>query len=284
MNEASEMKIRSLLPWFGAKRNLAPTIVEELGPHSAYWEPFCGSMAVLMAKPISSHETVNDLHSDLINLARIIQHQTEGPRLYRKLRRVLMSPDVLEAARSSLNSTDNPVDRAFAYFVDSWLGRNGVSGTQSSAPQSFAVRWSPNGGHGGRRLTSAVNSIPAWRRRMRGLTILNMDAFEILGKIKDFSGVAIYCDPPYLVKNARYTYDFTADDHRRLAELLNRFKRARVVVSYYDDPRLAELYPSPDWTQRKIKINKALANAQSPATKATAIEVLLVNGPSYASD
>lgn len=36
------------------------------------------------------------------------------------------------------------------------------------------------------------------------------------------------------------------DDHARLAKELLRFKRARVVVSYYDDPRLAELYP--DWT------------------------------------
>ena len=71
MTEAAEdiPKIGAIAPWFGSKRSMAPIIVSELGPHSAYWEPFCGSMAVLMAKPPCIMETVNDLHADLINLA-----------------------------------------------------------------------------------------------------------------------------------------------------------------------------------------------------------------------
>ena len=39
------MQIKALAPWFGGKRTLAPRIVAELGPHRAYWEPFCGSLA-----------------------------------------------------------------------------------------------------------------------------------------------------------------------------------------------------------------------------------------------
>ena len=27
------MKIKALAPWFGSKRGLAPTIIEQLGPH-----------------------------------------------------------------------------------------------------------------------------------------------------------------------------------------------------------------------------------------------------------
>ncbi|KKK94504.1 hypothetical protein LCGC14_2682220 [marine sediment metagenome] len=46
-------KIKAIAPWFGGKRNLAPKIVDALGDHRVYWEPFCGSMAVLMAKPPS---------------------------------------------------------------------------------------------------------------------------------------------------------------------------------------------------------------------------------------
>ena len=38
-------KNTALAPWFGSKRNLAPTIAEELGPHCCYFEPFCGSVA-----------------------------------------------------------------------------------------------------------------------------------------------------------------------------------------------------------------------------------------------
>ncbi len=51
-------KITAIAPWFGSKRTLAPEIVRRLGLHRAYCEPFCGSMAVLLAKPPCSFELV----------------------------------------------------------------------------------------------------------------------------------------------------------------------------------------------------------------------------------
>ena len=70
---ASAPKIKAIAPWFGGKRAMAPAIVAELGKHTQYFEPFCGSMAVLFAKPPSQKETVCDLHGDLINLANVLQ-------------------------------------------------------------------------------------------------------------------------------------------------------------------------------------------------------------------
>ncbi len=72
------MEIKALAPWFGSKRTLAPRIVEAIGKHTVYWEPFAGSMAVLFSKPQVSAETVNDLHGDLVNLARCIQQVAIG--------------------------------------------------------------------------------------------------------------------------------------------------------------------------------------------------------------
>jgi DNA adenine methylase len=84
-----------------------------------------------------------------------------------------------------------------------------------------------------------------------------------------------------LVKGAKYVHDFEASDHERLAKLLGRFRRSRVVVSYYDHPSLADLYPG--WTQRKIVVSKALSvQGQRGGTAKKATEVLLLNGPSYA--
>ena len=42
------MKVTALAPWFGGKRTLAPKVIELLGEHRTYVEPFCGSMAVLL--------------------------------------------------------------------------------------------------------------------------------------------------------------------------------------------------------------------------------------------
>jgi DNA adenine methylase len=126
---SDDMPIKALIPWFGAKRNLAPVIVEELGSHRAFWEPFCGSMAVLLAKPACCMETVNDLHGDLINLARVIQNAKVGPAFYRSLRRTLFHEDIHAEARALACSGEPPTDgtmnvaRALAFFLMSWMGR-----------------------------------------------------------------------------------------------------------------------------------------------------------------
>jgi DNA adenine methylase len=292
------MKIKAIVPWFGSKRVMAPHIAAELGPHRAYWEPFCGSMAVLLAKEECSSETVNDLHGDLINLARIIRDSKWGPWLYRFLRRTLVSEQLSVEAEEGLAHEDETTcfdrgdidgqlaaERAADFFVASWLGRNGVIGTtKGSCGKRFCVRYTKKGGHQGTRFTSAVESIPHWRRRMREVCILRRDGFDLLPRIDDAEGAAIYVDPPYLVKSAQYVHDFAAGDHARLAKELSRFKSARVVVSYYYDPRLKDLYPG--WTCRQFDVAKGLAQqAQRGKTgRVSAPEVLLINGPSLVEE
>lgn len=289
MSQTARMpKITALAPWFGAKRNMATRIVEELGEHRVYWEPFCGSMSVLLAKPNCVMETVNDLHGDLINLARVVQDDRMGSQLYRRLRRTLMS-EVLHReaaaryhARGYAGDHAPDVDRAYDYFLCAWLGRNGVAGT-GSYNQGFCARYTANGGHAATRWTSVIESIPAWRRRLRNVTVLCRDAFALLARIDDERGAVIYLDPPYLVKGAKYVHDFTDRQHDDLAAAVSRFRSARVVVSYYDHPRLDSLYPG--WTKRTIEVTKALVNQgmRDKGGAVKAMEVLLINGPSYAA-
>jgi DNA adenine methylase len=289
-DRTDDMKIKAIAPWFGSKRTLAPVIVKELGKHRAYWEPFCGAMSVLFCKPKCGHETVNDLHGDLINLARVIQDGKQGPALYRRLRRVIIHDRILEESWESLAAATEAVDRAYHYFVASWSGRNGFAGTTNViGTKGIAVRWTPGGGHGGLRFTSAVDSIPAWRQRLRRVTVLQRDAFSVIEKIDDAAGVAIYCDPPYLAKDATYEHDFSdgfmhhGNDHERLASALARFKRARVVVSYYADPALKAMYPG--WTQLDCTMTKGIHNAgKRGQVGKKAPECLLINGPSHTSE
>jgi len=282
------MKIKAIAPWFGGKRNLASRIVELLGPHRVYWEPFCGSMAVLMAKPTCVMETVNDLHADLINLARVIQDPKLGPQLYRQLRRTLMHEQLFkEAAERYKNrgyfamapEPDYDLPRAYDYFLLSWMGMNGLLGTKRYT-MGYCVRYTAGGGHAAKRWQSVIASIPAWRRRLANVTILQRDAFELLERIDDRKGTAIYIDPPYIEKGAKYIHDFEQQDHIRLAQMLRRFKETRIVVSYYDHPKLAELYP--DWGRAEITVTKSLdnQNRRDKENKGVkVVEVLLVNSP-----
>lgn len=287
------MLVGALAPWFGAKRTMADLIIGEIGEHRAYWEPFAGSMAVLLAKPPASMETVNDLHSNLINLARVLQHRTLAPILYRRLRRALNAQAAfLEARERALPTMHAPVaepdvDRAYDYFLVSWQGMNGVAGTRNHN-LGFARRFTKNGGHAAKRFAGAVDSIPAFRRRLRTVNVLQSDGIELCERIEDASGVVIYADPPYLVKGASYLHDFNdafmgqANDHERLALALRRFKKTRVVVSYYDHPALRTLYPG--WTVRHCPTTKALVSSgkREAENDTIAPEVLLINGPSLA--
>jgi DNA adenine methylase len=274
------VKIGALSPWYGSKRTLAATIVAHLGEHRTYWEPFCGSMAVLLAKPRATMETVNDLHGDLVNMAKVIQCPAEGPRLYRRLRRVLFAQKLLEDSKAVIDGqplVPGP-DRAFHFFIYSWFGRNGVVGSKGGV--NFCVRYTSNGGQPATRWEAAVASIPAWRERLRGVTILSaQDGITVCERIEDKNGTVIYSDPPYLVKGEQYVHDFNTANHERLAAALCLFRRTRCVVSYYDHPDLARLYP--DWQKVPCDVTKAMVSMgqRDGGGAVKAPEVLLVNRP-----
>lgn len=279
------MKVTALAPWFGAKRNMAKVIIDALGPHRAYWEPFCGSMAVLLAKEPATMETVNDLHGDLVNLAWVVKDRDLALSFYAELHGVLMSEALFKREAAAWREVghqpagDVPDStRAIRFFVCSWMGMNGVAGTQSYN-QGFCARFTKNGGHAGTRFVAAVESIPAWHERLRTVTILARDGFNLIPKIEDAEGVVIYCDPPYLAKGAKYVHDFEAAEHDKLAGMLQRFEKTRVVVSYYEHPRLAELYPG--WRKIDCETTKAMVSSgkRDAESSTKAPEVLLINEP-----
>jgi DNA adenine methylase len=310
-----DMHIKALAPWFGGKRTLAADVVAELGRHTQYFEPFCGGMSMLLAKQPSQKETVNDLHGDLVNLARVIQDEPLARQLYAKLDRVLFTQDLLEQSREHLddgspislivaNWESVPaavrVDRAFHYFAASWMGRNGTAGT-ARLDYQIAVRWTKGGGSPTVRWRNAVDCIPLWHRRLQNVVILRRDAFQILDRFEDCAGTAIYADPPYLAdtrsrgsipngRGGKYLHEFNHDsnplmglenDHERLARILRGYRHARVVVSYYDSPAVRAMYPG--WTVISKTMNKQLhAQNGRGSRQKEAPEILLVNGPSLA--
>lgn len=284
---------------------MAPEIVTELGKHTQYFEPFCGSMAVLFAKEPSQKETVNDLHGDLINLARCLQNQTLAEEIYDRLQRTLVCEGILDDARGYFKSlprgeTDeyaaNSI-RAYWYFLVSWMARNGTAGTRRVDYQ-LAVRWTKSGGSPTVRWRNAVESIPQWHERLRNVVILRRNAFSILDRFEDCAATAIYADPPYVDdtrsgfhkgkgSDHKYLHEFDhggdmfGDDHSALRDVLSRYKLARIVVSYYDSPRIRELYKG--WTvlehsrRKHLHVQNGLHGQEKDAH-----EILIVNGPSYA--
>lgn len=283
------MRLKAIAPWFGSKREMAPTIITALGPHRSYWEPFCGSMAVLLAKPKRRLETVNDLHGDLINLARVVRDPVAGKALERHTRLVFCGDDEVAAANKLIRSAPCgdalSVKRAAAFMIASWQSRNGEAGLrESKTTRKLCVRWGNSGGSPGTRWFSAVRSIAHWRKRLETTTILRRDGFEVIENIADEAECVIYVDPPYIVKSGTYEHDFAEADHERLRGLLGRFKKSRVVVSYYDHPTVRKLYDG--WHFQNCSKNKSLGNTSPLKQKGKttiAPEVLIINRPTHSS-
>lgn len=312
-DHAASPAIGALSPYFGGKRAMAGAIVRQvLGPDGRapafFCEPFCGSMAVSLAMPEVATHVVNDLHADLVNFARVLASPM-APELVRQCEHTLCSETLYHEAAAVLpvcrrgalwpeNDLDFPEDDAasqertrvlswaWAFFVTSWLGPNGMAGTDHAA--RFCVRWGPGGGDPATRLRSAAASLPAFVEKLRRFTITSRDAFAVLGSVQDKPGVAMYVDPPYTRETrvaGAYRHDFgdhggatllgAEDDHDRLAAALRRFEHARVVVSYEDCPRVRELYAG--WSFVECTQHKNTGNAGGGSSAAP--EVLIVNGP-----
>jgi DNA adenine methylase len=269
----------ALAPYFGAKRMQAAGIIEALGDHKAYWEPFCGSLAVLLAKPKSSVEVVNDLNGALVNLARVVRCESSAVELFKRLTRTAFCEELyhnsrvwlLDAGNLPVRSDISDVTWAYHYFVVSWMGRNGLVGTANEYKTGFCKRFTSNGGDPAVRFQAAVESIPTWWDRLRGATILRQDGIELIWRIEDKQGTVIYADPPYLDKGAKYLHDFEPEEHEKLAAALRRFEKTRVVVSYYDRPLLESLYLAHGFRKVEKTTKKQMGNGAK-----TAPEVLLV--------
>lgn len=233
----TQPKITALLPYYGGKRTLAPRIVEAIGPHSSYWEIFCGSMAVVLAKPPCSHEAVNDLNNDVINFARVVSCEKAATLLHWRLERTLAHETIYREAIEQLRAPFNSepglnLDRAFQFFVASWLGLNGVTGTRTRP--TFARRYTSNGGCPAVRFAAAVDSLPWWHERIRRVMIYRDCGIQLAERIEDKAG----------------------------------------TVSYYDHPLLDSLYAG--WSKIPLAAVKAMANAKR-STGGAAPEVLLIN-------
>jgi DNA adenine methylase len=265
------VKIKSILPYFGGKRMQSKGIIEALGSHSAYFEPFCGSLSVLLAKPRSSMEVVNDLHGGVVNLARVIRD--DPVKLYEKLSRTLFCEELHNDSIDKCFEEEfsSPLDWAYNYFVASWMGRNGLTGTTKELETGFCKRFTSSGGDSATRFRNATESIPEWHHRLRGVTIMQQDAFDMIPKIEDKEGTVVYVDSPYVVKDAEYLHDFKTEDHEKLAKALRRFEKSRVVVSYYDHSLIDSLYLDFGFTKTLKTTKKQMSNGAADAP-----EVLLI--------
>jgi len=254
--------IRSPLIWFGGKSRLAPEIIRRMPPHKVYVEPFGGAAHVLVQKPRAPHEVFNDIDGELVNFLLVARDQPE--RLKEACESLPYSRELYERWKREPWPKDS-FERAVRFF---YMNRSAISGGNAhrSTGWSHGTKQSKNKAASYLR---ACELIPALAQRMQGVMIEHNDFRKII-RTYDGPDTLFYVDPPYFGREHHYAGGFTEQDHRDLAEMLNRI-RGKAIVSYYEHPLLDELYPG--WRREKIDAIKQVGNTGSRKAE----EVLLMN-------
>jgi len=262
MKKLNKPKISTLSPWYGCGRMVAAEIGAHLKGCKWIGVPFAGGMSEFVHFDARTM-LANDLHCHIINLARIVAHPKDGPKLYRRLRRVLFHPRTLEYAQNRCREIETAVgagdltivasdadriDWAENYFICAWMSRNGKAGCRDELSTGISLRWEAGGGDSAKRFSSAIFSLRSWHQILARWTFTCLDAFEFIAACKDRNGHGIYCDAPWPDAGDAYKHKFTKKDQCRLALVLSKFKLAKVVIRFGDHPWIRALYPESHWT------------------------------------
>lgn len=256
------------IPYFGSKQALAGWIVSLLPPHEHYVEPYAGSLAVLLAKIPSNHETVNDRSKSLMTFWRVLRDRPE------ELARVCaLTPHSRAEFDAAFDDTDDELELARRLWVRLTQSRGGslrktgwrhyVEPTSSTSMPAY--------------LDGYRARLAAGAERLMRVSLECRPALEVIASYGSRPGCLLYVDPPYpgdlRTHSNRYEHEMRDEaDHRKLAEALWDCA-ATVVLSGYPSPLYDELYEG--WYREQT----AASTGNGRAGEQARVEVLWSNRP-----
>lgn len=227
--------------YFGGKQVLADRIAALLPDHLHYVEPYCGSLAVLLAKRPGRMETVNDIDREIVTFWRILRDRPEDLE-----RACALTPHSRAEYLEVLNAEPTDVDLEVARRV--WVRLTQGRGGQLRRTTGWRYFAGPRGSN-----LSMPGYLEAYRSRLApcldrlaGVSLECRPAIEVVAEYGQHEEALLYVDPPYLgdTRNWGNQYRHEMRDeasHRELAAAL-RAARAAVVLSGYPSPLYDELY------------------------------------------
>jgi DNA adenine methylase len=259
--------IKPPMPYFGGKITLGPVIADLLPVHEHYVEPFCGSLAVLMAKSASRYETVNDLDGQLMTFWRILRDDTEA------LARVCaLTPHSRAEHRQSYEPAASDLEVARRVWVGLTQGRAGIRRSTGWRHYVKPVGTAPMPDY----LDGYVDRMAAAAERLHNVSLESKPALDIIERYGREDGVLLYVDPPYLGStrsSGSYLHEMGDEaEHIALADALTGVSAA-VVLSGYSSPLYDRLYGQ--WDRREF----SAGTGQGGVVFANRTEVLWSNRP-----
>jgi DNA adenine methylase len=244
---------------YGGKASLAKWIVSHFPEHRVYMEPFCGSCAVLFAKPKSFTEIVNDLDGRVISMFEQIRSEPE------KLAALLWATPYSSTNWRNAGNGEDALEDARLLMAQ---GVQFYCGSGRTSTWSLDKCGAPHKPKGEVWAVWFLRIAPA-AVRLKSVCILHEDALKAIGRVYQQEDTFIYVDPPYYGHENEYRFGV---NYLAMVEMLEAAK-AKVMVSEY--PAAASFYSA--WRRiDKETVGRARTGAHLMKAKAKT-EVLYCN-------
>jgi DNA adenine methylase len=252
---------KPMLRWMGGKSKLAPYIISQFPQHDCYVEPFCGGAAVLLRKPRSKAEVINDCNNELINLYRCIKyHPTELAKQATVMLHSRWLFNQLKAQRS-IDLTD--IQRAARFYA---LNRMAFGGGMKNP--SFGYSRSSAAGLSIERFNQDIELLSA---RLDKVFIECLDREDCVQRYD--SKDTLVCDPPYF-ESTDYGIKFDIEQYIKMAETARNMK-GKMIISLNNVPTMRDVFAGLTMQQLSIKYSRGLA--KSGGTRKESFELLIRN-------
>lgn len=233
----------------GGKQRLSPFIAELMtenglvGGH--YVEPYAGGAGIaieLLLSQAVSHIHLND--SSLPVYAFWHSVITQPEELCRRILSATLTVEEWKRQRDILRNPEqqDTIDLGYSTLYLNRCNRSGVltggviGGLDQNGTWKMDARFSRN------ELIRRVENIAA---RKHSITVHNLDAEQFILKYVPTlpEQTLVYCDPPYFSLSSRlYLNQYRAEDHTRVAGIIQEQLPRKWVVSYDSAPEIIEYY------------------------------------------
>lgn len=250
-----------LAGWIGGKCRLANRIIPMFPDHVCYCEPFAGAAWLLMRKPESKVEVINDINRELISFYRVVQNHLEE--FIRYFKWILVSRDEFDRLKKVKPETLTDIQRAARFY---YLQQMCFGGRMDDNP---AFGYAPTKGPKLNLLRIEENLSEA-HLRLAKVYIELLPYHEVI-KRYDNAGTLFYIDPPYWDYENYYGKGvFCKEDFNRLATQLKHIE-GKFVLSLNDRQEVRELFS--DFHMEPVKLYYSCTNGKNVEAR----EVIIKN-------